>query len=99
MEFQACLLSITFKTVLYVSQTRPVSLPYSGKFVTIMSVWRGKVWQIDRFSHKVIISKIWMVLVWRITDDSPNFPAIQYSKVERSETIPTMKLEYQSPLS
>ena len=37
----------------------------------------------DRFSHKVIIiSKNWMVLVWRITDDLPNslnFPSIWYN--------------------
>ena len=25
-----------------------------GKF-TVMSVWRGKVWRMDRFSHKVIL--------------------------------------------
>ena len=28
-----------------------------GKFgeFTVMSIWRGKVWRMDRFSHKVII--------------------------------------------
>ena len=38
-------------------------IPYSGKVwrrenlanFTVMSVWRGKVWRMDRFSHKVII--------------------------------------------
>jgi len=34
-----------------------------------------KVWQMNRFSQKVIIVRveIWMVLVWRIKNDSPNF--------------------------
>ena len=38
-------------------------VPYSGKVwrreslanFTVMSVWRGKVWRMDGFSHKVII--------------------------------------------
>jgi len=30
------------------------------------------------FGHKVLLpAKIWLVKVWRITDDSPNFPAIR----------------------
>jgi len=32
------------------------------------------VWRINRFSQKVIILvEIWMVLVWQIKDDLPNF--------------------------
>jgi len=41
-----------------------------------------KVWQMNRFSQKVIIvSRNLMVLVWQIKDDSPNspnFPSMQY---------------------
>ena len=34
-----------------------ISYRIAGKFgeFTVMSVWRGKVWRMDRFSHKVII--------------------------------------------
>ena len=36
------------------------------------------------FGHKVLLpAKIWLVKVWRITDDSPNspnFPAAKYSR-------------------
>ena len=31
------------------------------------------------FGHKVLLlAKIWLVKVWRITHDSPNIPAIRY---------------------
>ena len=41
-----------------------------------------KLWRMNRLSHMVIIitTIVWMVLVWRIDDDSPNspnFPAIR----------------------
>ena len=37
----------------------------------------GKVWQINRLADRLLIV-IWMVLVWQIRPNSPNFPAMRY---------------------
>ena len=54
-----------------------------GKFgrLTRFEHLTKKLWQINRSANRLVL--LWMVLVWQITDDSPNFPlpnfpAIQY---------------------
>ena len=78
------------------------SILYSGK------VWRidsfralaKKVWQINRSANRLscyLKVLIWMVLVWRIMDDlpnfpPPNFPAIRYYINFRLKSIMLLNL-------
>ena len=49
---------------------------YSGK------VWQGKVWRIDSFQafSKRKYGELILVLVWQITDNSPNFHLAKLSR-------------------
>ena len=70
---------------------KEISSLYVRIFVLTYS---GNVWRITElkvigeikfgewidFGHKVLLpAKIWLVKVWRITDDLPNFPAAKHS--------------------
>ena len=53
-----------------------------GKFIFILlSIWK-KVWQINRSAKRLILLVlIWMVLLWQITDDSPNSSVFTAAKL------------------
>ena len=39
------------------------------------SVWREKVWQMNKSAERLlIVTTLWMAIVWRITGDLPNSP-------------------------
>ena len=63
-------------------------LPYSGKVWwgeslanrLFSSIWRKKIWRINRSTNRLSIVCT-NLLVWRITDDSPNSPNFSPSKL------------------
>jgi len=55
----------------------------------ILNISWKKVWQINRFSQKVIIIvEIWMILVWRIKDNSPILPNFIPAKLSHYMIFP-----------